>query len=1167
MSGDLDSFPCPYCGVVAPVEGGCPGCGRAPDADAIDVIRLNAELVALGARLEAARAEVTAVETRIGEVRGRRDVLASRVRAAVRAALDPSPSLAAEPPVPAVQAPVAGAGPEQAGAFLPLPPSTERRLTTLTAQNILFALGGLLLVVAAAVFTAVAWAQVGVAGRAAILAAATAAVLAVPPFAVRRGLTGAAETLAAVGLLMILLDGYAAWSVDLLGATALRPATFAAVVSAVTAAIGFGYGRLVGLPGPKISALVIAQPVFPLLAAAVHADATGWSLALSGTTAVNVAALRRVRFATSGVGPVAYLCGFVAALAAAALALLGIGVAGGAGATAAAGGALVLVAIVVTVGAVLAGHRVAQAWAAGLLTLAAGIAASAWSLRLGDDGTAVLRLSVVALVVAVAARALRSRLPEPVRDGPWISALVVAAVPALAVAANVVVAAGNSIAAAQPMLGAQLTATVGAPGWDPSAATGPRWDLVVAAVTVVLACAVLVPARFRADLALAALATTGFLVPAAFGLPWWTAAVLGMVVSSAALATVISAGPGWAALTGREARASRAARLTVTVVAATHALVADLGDAGVGSGVCAAVAVIAVGTALFVRRRPVEGKNLLGEAAMVVGLVAVAPTVWLGLIAAETSFTVQVRALFAVTVLMCLAARRIPGYEPWSTGVALLLVTSTPLWSAAGDDPAQLYAGAALILVATLRTAPLAPIAAALLAVGLLAFTAEDLAALLALDGPSTPPVSWATVAAILMTAAAAWLALSAWTAAPLLATAVPLALAAARAPWPTVPLSQVVAGLAGVLALTLTHRSRASTVTGGPPADEPRVASGTSSRPSRAGVSMLDGRRPVLLSAFGLLAAAGVAGAASRPGALLAAFALVAVAGVSAGLAGRDLTSRVTGWAGGSAALVVVAHIGAHGLAGLEPGGVALTVLAAAAALMVLAWVLATYRPREALAVSAVAQVSALVALLTAGTLSRAALIATLWAAVLAIRALRPDESLPVRFRYALGAAGCALLGWWLFLSARQAGTAELYTVPAAALALLAGWRARRSRPELPSWTAYGAALAAGFLPTLAVISASSPDEPQYARRLLLGLAGLAVLVAGALARLQAPAVCGAVVVGLTALHELAQVWDLVPRWVPLAIGGMLLVGVATTLEQRRRDLRRLRETVGRMS
>lgn len=321
-----------------------------------------------------------------------------------------------------------------------------------------------------------------------------------------------------------------------------------------------------------------------------------------------------------------------------------------------------------------------------------------------------------------------------------------------------------------------------------------------------------------------------------------------------------------------------------------------------------------------------------------------------------------------------------------------------------------------------------------------------------------------------------------------------------------------------------------------------------------------------MLVAAFGGLAAAGVAGTSPRAGALLAAFALVAVAGAVVGAAGLDLSARIAGWVAGSGAVVVVAYLGASNLAQLEPGGVARTVLCAAGLAQALEWVLATRRPREAPAVAAIAQSGALIALLTAGSLRQAALIATLWAAVVAVRALRPDETLKVRFGYALAAAGCALLGWWLFLSARQAGTVELYTAPAAALALLAGWWARRSRAELPSWTAYGPALAAGFLPTLAVISNSSADEPQYARRLLLGVAGLAVLIFGALARLQAPVVSGGIVVVLVALYELAQVWDLVPRWVPLAVGGLLLVGIATTLEQRRRDLLRLRDAVGRM-
>ena len=41
---------------------------------------------------------------------------------------------------------------------------------------------------------------------------------------------------------------------------------------------------------------------------------------------------------------------------------------------------------------------------------------------------------------------------------------------------------------------------------------------------------------------------------------------------------------------------------------------------------------------------------------------------------------------------------------------------------------------------------------------------------------------------------------------------------------------------------------------------------------------------------------------------------------------------------------------------------------------------------------------------------------------------------------------------------------------------------------------------------------------------------------------------------------------WDRLPRWVPLAVAGVLLVAVAMRYERRRRDLGRLREAVGRM-
>jgi hypothetical protein len=139
-----------------------------------------------------------------------------------------------------------------------------------------------------------------------------------------------------------------------------------------------------------------------------------------------------------------------------------------------------------------------------------------------------------------------------------------------------------------------------------------------------------------------------------------------------------------------------------------------------------------------------------------------------------------------------------------------------------------------------------------------------------------------------------------------------------------------------------------------------------------------------------------------------------------------------------------------------------------------------------------------------------------------------------------------------------------EAYTLPAAGVALLAGWLAARTRPTLHSWSAYGPALLAGFGPTLAVVLAV-PGEPV--RRLALGLAGVAVVVAGSVRRRQAPVVVGAAALALLALHEAVLLWDLLPRWIPLGAAGLLLVGLAVTYERRRRDLRRLRTAVGGMT
>jgi hypothetical protein len=129
--------------------------------------------------------------------------------------------------------------------------------------------------------------------------------------------------------------------------------------------------------------------------------------------------------------------------------------------------------------------------------------------------------------------------------------------------------------------------------------------------------------------------------------------------------------------------------------------------------------------------------------------------------------------------------------------------------------------------------------------------------------------------------------------------------------------------------------------------------------------------------------------------------------------------------------------------------------------------------------------------------------------------------------------------------------------------VALLAGWLAARTRPTLHSWTAYGPALVAGYAPSLALVL-TVPGEPV--RRLVLGLAALAAVLTGSVHRRQAPVVVGGVCLAVLAAHEAILLWDLIPRWIPLAAAGLALVGLAVTYERRRRDMARLRTAVGQM-
>ncbi|MFH9267288.1 SCO7613 C-terminal domain-containing membrane protein [Streptomyces sp. NPDC017546] len=162
--------------------------------------------------------------------------------------------------------------------------------------------------------------------------------------------------------------------------------------------------------------------------------------------------------------------------------------------------------------------------------------------------------------------------------------------------------------------------------------------------------------------------------------------------------------------------------------------------------------------------------------------------------------------------------------------------------------------------------------------------------------------------------------------------------------------------------------------------------------------------------------------------------------------------------------------------------------------------------------------------------------------------------------------AAALFVLATWVRLVASEVSVPEAYTLPVTVPALVVGVLRRRGAPEVSSWTAYGPGLAATLLPSLAV----AWTDTDWLRPLLLGVAALVITLLGARHRLQALLLLGGAVLALDGLHELApyvvQVAGALPRWLPPALAGLLLLVVGATYEQRLRDARRLKDTLGRM-
>ncbi|MFI6817131.1 SCO7613 C-terminal domain-containing membrane protein [Nonomuraea sp. NPDC050328] len=346
-----------------------------------------------------------------------------------------------------------------------------------------------------------------------------------------------------------------------------------------------------------------------------------------------------------------------------------------------------------------------------------------------------------------------------------------------------------------------------------------------------------------------------------------------------------------------------------------------------------------------------------------------------------------------------------------------------------------------------------------------------------------------------------------------------------------------------------------------------------------------LTSAHPVLLGGLAVAGGVGVsamrrrktglwAGAATLVGALLVALVPVTVRlpyGLVVGLvtAGCAGAAAVAVWLGRNparapgvgnrvAAAVAAGWLGtiAASAAGASDGAL-LTVLAVLAAVAALAAWLGPVKPLGVTlaAVLAVTEVVAVWAVID----QRTASLACAAAAVVAIGAGLAARSRAVGY---LG-TGFLLAASWIRLSAEGVEVVEAYTLPFALVLLGLGWWHARGR-VMSSWRVYGSGLLLAFVPSVLA-------EPTPVRSLMLGAAALVVTVSGARMRLQAPALLGGVTLAVVAVRELspwiADLVSVMPKWIPIAVGGLALLAIGATYEARLRDVRRLKAAVTRMT
>jgi hypothetical protein len=296
------------------------------------------------------------------------------------------------------------------------------------------------------------------------------------------------------------------------------------------------------------------------------------------------------------------------------------------------------------------------------------------------------------------------------------------------------------------------------------------------------------------------------------------------------------------------------------------------------------------------------------------------------------------------------------------------------------------------------------------------------------------------------------------------------------------------------------------------------------------------------------LPAIAAIGWAAMTPGASIAALAVICVVLVSStAVAASDAMRGTFGALAGATALALAGI--ATAASGRAPATAGFAV-AVGAAVVVIIGVHGRWKASEGVALEFVGAAGLVVGpSIAAQQTNWLAAALTVIVPLLAVAGLRRARA----HVYAIAAGSAALGATWAWLAAAHVTVAEAYTVPAAVVALGVGlleWRRGPAR----SWLALGPAIVSGLGPTL-VIGIARDDT---IRTVATAVVALAIVGFGAAGRLQAPLVLGTGALLALAVDTFGPSVARLPRWLSLAVVGVLLMWLGATFEKRRDRARR---------